>query len=123
MDAIQFLKTVGRICKANNGKCDECPLDKYPCNAYINCIRNVEPDKDSEEMVNIADGWAKDHPVKTRKTRQSEFLKMFPDAKKDTYGALTIRPCSIEKGLCSKCTTLSDCVDCRREYWLKEIER
>lgn len=123
MDAIQFLKTVGRICKANNGKCDECPLDKYPCNAYINCIRNVEPDKDSEEMVNIADGWAKDHPVKTRKTRQSEFLKMFPDAKKDTYGALTIRPCSIEKGLCSKCTTLSDCVNCRREYWLKEIER
>ena len=123
MDAIQFLKTVGRICKANNGKCDECPLDKYPCNAYINCIRNVEPDKDSEEMVNIADGWAKDPPVKTRKTRQSEFLKMFPDAQKDTYGALTIRPCSIEKGLCSKCTTLSDCVDCRREYWLKEIER
>ena len=122
MDAIQFLKTVGRICKANNGKCDECPLDKYPCNAYINCIRNVEPDKDSEEMVNIADGWAKDHPVKTRKTRQSEFLKMFPDAQIDTYGALTIRPCSIEKGLCSKCTTLSDCVDCRREYWLKEIE-
>lgn len=123
MDAIQFLKTVGRICKANNGKCDECPLDKYPCNAYINCIRNIEPDKDSEEMVNIADGWAKDHPVKTRKTRQSEFLKMFPDAQKDTYGALTIRPCSIEKSLCSKCTTLSDCVDCRREYWLKEIER
>lgn len=122
MDAIQFLKTVGRICKANNGKCDECPLDKYPCNAYINCIRNVEPDKDSEEMVNIAGGWAKDHPVKTRKTRQSELLKMFPDAKIDTYGALTIRPCSIEKGLCSKCTTLSDCVDCRREYWLKEIE-
>lgn len=122
MDAIQFLKTVGRICKANNGKCDECPLDKYPCNAYINCIRNVEPDKDSEEMVNIADGWAKDHPVKTRQTRQSELLKMFPDAQIDTYGALTIRPCSIEKGLCSKCTTLSDCVDCRREYWLKEIE-
>lgn len=122
MDAIQFLKTVGRICKANNGKCDECPLDKYPCNAYITCIRNVEPDKDSEEMVNIADGWAKDHPVKTRKTRQSELLKMFPDAQIDTYGALTIRPCSIEKGLCSKCTTLSDCVDCRREYWLKEIE-
>lgn len=122
MDAIQFLKTVGRICKANNGKCDECPLDKCPCNAYINCTRNVEPDKDSEEMVNIADGWAKDHPVKTRKTRQSELLKMFPDAQIDTYGALTIRPCSIEKGLCSKCTTLSDCVDCRREYWLKEIE-
>lgn len=89
---------------------------------YINCIRNVEPDKDSEEMVNIADGWAKDHPVKTRKTRQSELLKMFPDAQIDTYGALTIRPCSIEKGLCSKCTTLSDCVDCRREFWLKEIE-
>lgn len=66
MDAIQFLKIVGRICKANDGKCDECPLDKYPCSAYINRIRDAEPDSGIEEMVNIADRWAKDHPFNTR---------------------------------------------------------
>ncbi len=121
MDAIQFLKTVGRICKANNGKCDECPLDKYPCNAYINCIRNVEPDKDSEEMVNIADGWAKDHPVKTR---QSEFLKVFPKATISNH-VLSLCP----KFYCvnflgtdfQECKGIK-CDKCRCEYWLKEIE-
>lgn len=117
MDAIQFLKTVGRICKANNGKCDECPLDKYPCNAYINCIRNVEPDKDSEEMVNIADGWAKDHPVKTR---QSEFLKMFPNAPIDEdNGILCIRPCDVDESI--GCTNEKGCYGCRRKYWLTEV--
>ena len=85
MDAIQFLKIVGRICKANDGKCDECPLDKYPCSAYINRIRDAEPDSGIEEMVNIADRWAKDHPFNTR---QSQLLKMFPDARTDDAGNL-----------------------------------
>jgi hypothetical protein len=123
MDAIQFLKTVGRICKTNNGKCDECPLDKYPCSAYINCIRGVEPDKDIEEMVKIADRWAKDHPVKTR---QSEVLKMFPNAYLETITRLL--PCSLDGTLkpfrCAKYGYLSitcRCDRCRDDYWNEEV--
>lgn len=121
MDAIQFLKTVGRICKTNNGKCDECQLDKYPCSAYINCIRGVEPDKDIEEMVKIADKWAKDHPVKTR---QSELLKMFPNA-----DLTRLLPCMIEKDKrpmwCGKYADFganSCCDECRYAYWNEEVD-
>lgn len=116
MDAIQFLKTVGRICKTNNGKCDECPLDKYPCSAYINCIRGVEPDKDIEEMVKIADRWAEDHPVKTR---QSEILKIFPNANL-CQDVIDISPCSIEKEM-RKCCGDRNCDECKRIYWLAEV--
>lgn len=117
MDAIQFLKTVGRICKTNNEKCDECPLDKYPCSAYINCIVYTEPDKDIEEMVKIADRWAKEHP----KTRQSEFLKQFPNAKLDINGVLAIRPCDIDSKCCTDDDYLRECGACAGDYWNEEV--
>lgn len=116
MDTVEFFKTVNRLCK--NRTCGKCPIWKNGT-----CMADFGDDsaKSIEETISKVEQWAKDNPIKTRQTRQSEFLKMFPDAQIDTYGALTIRPCSIEKDLCSKCTTLSDCVDCRREYWLTEV--
>lgn len=113
MDAVKFFKTVNRLCK--NQGCNVCPVGKEGrCMVGFddNSVKNIE------ETVLKVEQWAKNYHVKTR---QSKFLKMFPDAQIDTYGALTIRPCSIKKDLCSKCTTLSDCVDCRREYWLTEV--
>ena len=118
MDAIQFLKTVGQICKTNNEKCDKCPLNKCPCIAYINCMVDTEQDKDIEEMVKIADRWAKEHQDKTR---QSEFLKMFPNATiNESDGILCVTPCNIEgKEFC--CAKGKSCGDCRRKYWLTEV--
>lgn len=121
MDAIQFLKIVGRICKANDGKCDECPLDKYPCSAYINRIRDAEPDSGIEEMVNIADRWAKDHPFNTR---QSQLLKMFPDARTDDAGILDYCPDAfIAKEISAEyCNKYNKCQECRKDYWLAEVD-
>lgn len=117
-EIVEFFKTVGRICKANNGKCDECPLYGHPCSAYINCISAVEPDKDIEEMVNIADRWAKDHPVKTR---QSEFLKMFPNAPKSGR-VLDICPqnLNIDYMPPKRCENIS-CGACKTDYWNEEV--
>lgn len=123
MDVLEYEKARIRMCRTmilEKGGCEACPLYnvlKRKCGFAASIIPN--PDIDTiKNNVDRVIKWAKDHHVKTR---QSEFLKMFPNAQIDTYGALTIRPCSIEKGLCSKCTTLSDCVDCRREYWLAEV--
>lgn len=116
MDAVEFFKTVNRLCEKG---CAKCPIREKDICVVRRMARLGDTSVESiEEMVSKVEQWAKDHPLKTR---QSEFLKMFPDAQIDTYGALTIRPCSIEKGLCSKCTTLSDCVECRREYWLTGV--
>lgn len=120
MDTVEFFKTVNRLCK--NRSRAECPICKKSkikdmCMVMRTVMLGDASVESIEKMISIVEQLAKDHTVKTR---QSEFLNMFPNAQIDTYGALTIRPCSIEKGLCSKCTTLSDCVDCRREYWLTE---
>lgn len=72
MDAVEFCKTVNRLCE--NQACKECPVYEDECCMVgfgDNSIRNIE------ETVSKVEQWAKDHPAKTR---QSEFLKMFPDA-------------------------------------------
>lgn len=114
MDAVEFFKTVNRLCK-NQRCCAECPIHKNG----MGCMVKADDDsiKSIEEMVLKVEQWAKDHPLKTR---QSEFLKMFPGASVSD-GTLDIRPCIIEKSV--KCIALEgkDCDNCRREYWLTEV--
>ncbi len=70
-----------------------------------------------EETVLILEQWAKDNPTKTR---QSEFLKRFPNAVIDEDdGILGIKPCYIDESI--GCTDEKGCDGCRREYWLTEV--
>ena len=73
MDAVKFIMTVRRICK--NQSCEECPVYKND----MCCMVGFDYDsiKSIEETVSKVEQWAKDNPVKTR---QSEFLKLFPKA-------------------------------------------
>lgn len=112
MDAVEFFKTVNRYCK-NQG-----------CKKYLACrgdLCMIWPDDDSvksiEEMISKVEQWAKDHPVKTR---QSEFLKQFPNAVVDEDdGILGINPCAIDESI--GCTDGKGCDGCRRKYWLAEV--
>lgn len=111
MDAVEFVKTVNRLCK--NLRCKECPV-------YKEGICTVGFDdysvKSIEETVSKVEQWAKDHPVKTR---QSEFLKMFPNAE-FCRDVINILPCSIEKEMCKYCDN-SKCEECRKDYWLAAV--
>lgn len=70
-----------------------------------------------EETVLILEQWAKDHPIKTR---QSELLKLFPNAVIDEDdGILGIKPCYIDESI--GCTDEKGCDGCRRKYWLAEV--
>ena len=111
MDAVEFFKTVNRLCK--NKDCKECSV--YKNNTC--CMVGLDDDsiKSIEETVSKVEQWAKDHPVKTR---QSEFLKMFPNAVTDD-GVLCIGPCEVEKGIV--CVNGKTCDDCCRKYWLTEV--
>lgn len=79
--------------------------------------------KSIEETISKVEKWAKEHPVKTR---QSEFLKKFPDA---YLSAITrLLPCSLDKTLkplrCAKYGYLSitcRCDRCRDDYWNEEV--
>ena len=112
MDAIKYLKTLRRMC--NCECCSQCELGKRlivheTCTAW----RKAHP----EEAVAIVEQWAAEHPVKTR---QSEFLKLFPNAQTDS-GCLNACPMDVfgNTGIdCNKQT----CYECKNAFWLAEVE-
>ena len=116
MDAVEFFKTVDRLCE--NQSCRECPVCKEGVCMVMNMVRIDGGLVESiEETVSKVEQWAKDHPVKTR---QSEFLKLFPNATIDEdNGILCIKPCTIDESI--GCTNGKGCDDCYRKYWLTEV--
>ena len=114
MDAVEFLKAFGRLC--NNYLCgDNCPL--------IDSCDDVSDDG-YVRKVQIVEQWAKEHPAKTR---QSEFLKQWPDAEVGDDGYPSVAPCQLYKDIEEKdengvCCKNCGCAECRRDFWLKEIK-
>lgn len=120
MDAVEFFKTVKRLCK--NPGCEGCPVCKDGMCMVMRMVRLDENSvKSIEETISKVEQWAKDHPIKTR---QSEFLKIFPEtAVRD--GVIFLCPkltCQTLAGTdsISRCER-NDCAKCRREYWLAEV--
>lgn len=112
MDAVKFVKTLGRMC---NAECIRCEFWKRKsggesCNSW----QKANP----EEAVAIVEQWAAEHPIKTR---QSEFLKQWPKADVDENGVLQTCPALIsashrdQTGGCA--TQNRSCDDCRKEFW------
>lgn len=115
MDAVEYIKTLHRLCKSKN-HCYECPLQKDGhCIVDISIVGTSEY---AEKAVQIVEQWAKEFPVKTR---QSEFLKQFPDARVNDNGILCLIPCCIEDSLRDKCGSRK-CDYCRKAYWLEEVD-
>ena len=111
MDAVKFVKTLGRMCDA---ECIKCEFWKRrsrweSCNAW----QKNHP----EEAVAIVEKWAKELPVKTR---QSEFLKHYPDAQIDS-GCLNACPMDIFGDMGINCNKQT-CYECKKEFWLTEVE-
>lgn len=118
MDAVEFFKTAKRLCK--NQGCDGCPVCKNnTCMVMLIARRYGASDESIEGTISKVEQWAKDHPVKTR---QSQFLKLFPDAKTNTEGVLVVSPCFIDQKMLNGCKGKNVyCNNCRREYWLAEV--
>lgn len=118
MDAVEFLKEKERMCRSYN--CESCV--KCPCedinNGFDMTCEDLAIEK-PEAFVAIIEKWSAKHPVKTR---QSEFLEMFPDAKINSDGVIDIAPCFFDKKIEHHCDEKYDsCDDCYKEYWLSEI--
>lgn len=117
MDTVEFLKTVDRLCRAEED-CSSCPLNGYACDANLKDVARYYTLESVQDMVQKVEQWTTDHPVKTR---QSEFLKMFPNAK--IYNDV-IWLCPKYIGCDYKpeenCNEIS-CFDCKREFWLAEV--
>lgn len=119
MDAIDFIKTRARMCSVYDN-CGACSLCDFCAQDYSEQVTYQV----AEQAIANAEQWAKEHPIKTR---QSEFLKMFPSALIDG-GSLCICPkildpktYSTDTGCSQICNGIT-CKACRRDFWLKEIE-
>ena len=114
MDVVEYVKQRERMCNYY-ANCDECPAGNYEGCSSLNGILKLVP---------IVEQWAKEHPVKTR---QSEFLKQYPDAEIGNDGYPSIAPCQLYAGLIHSesqkdCEDREECGKCHRDFWLKEIE-
>ena len=109
MDAVEFLKEKARMTNECQIDCKKCPLGNY-------CIG--AEGKNAERMVAIVEKWAAEHPAKTR---QSEFLKMFPNAE-NYSGTISICPQKLDKNIecLYRCGQIA-CNECRKQYWLEEV--
>lgn len=113
MDAVEFLRERRRMCNAQDD-CDTCPIGLVCADYFVD--HNYSQEKASG-MVSTVEQWAKEHPTKTR---QSEFLKLFPNAQTDS-GCLNACPMDVfgNTGIdCNKRT----CFECKKAFWLAEVE-
>lgn len=113
-----------RMCNKICPKCDECPLDleNNGKREFCNDLLRKYTDKANEIILK----WCEEHLIKTR---QEKFLEMFPNAEINKDGVIEIFPCNIEKDRyisishsCPHEHGFSGCSECRKKYWLTEVE-
>ncbi len=120
MDAVRYLEETRRMCRFfSHVACVGCPalINRQNC-MFADVIVNYGTK--TTDAVAIVEKWAKEHPIKTR---NSEFLKRYPDALLSREGNVFICPQLIDTHYnenlhCSE----RDCADCKAEYWMQEVE-
>lgn len=121
MDAKEYILIATRMRNTFYGKgCDKCQSGSKPF-----CVATMSNKiaEHVDEAIELVEQWDKDHPAKTR---QSEFLKMFPNA--DLKIITRLLPCSIDSNMkplrCAEYGYLSitcRCDRCRNDYWNEEV--
>lgn len=115
MDAVEYLKTLCRMCHC---ECLKCEFGKAR-SGFETCPvwQRTHP----KEAVEIAEKWAAEHPVKTR---QSVFLEQYPETEIDKYGCLRLCPELVSADYRNRHGDCINrvCIDCRREFWMQEVE-
>lgn len=108
MDAIELVKVMQRIAKSQGKK------------TYF-----VSANCDPAILVEAIKAWGEKNLAKTR---QSEFLKTFPNVCLDTGGSIDICPGTLVSeyrtcdNKCIHCGDAVSCLECRKDFWESEIE-
>ena len=124
MDALEYEKARIRMCRTmilEKGGCEACPLYnglKRRCRFAASIAENMDEDV-IRKRIDLVIKWAKDHPVKTR---QSEFLAIFPKAETDKNEILIFCPRKFDpENINSVHCHRHGCLECRTNYWLTEV--
>lgn len=118
MDVLEFAKQYKRMCncytknKSLDDNCDGCPL-----NGAKWCTIGMGTDEDDKIVVSAVEEWAKTHPAKTR---QSKLLEIFPNTDTANTGIIDLCPSCMDTNF--ECSGIMMCADCKKKYWLGEVE-
>lgn len=115
---LSFEEFIGALCETN--PLMDCCTDEKLCEIFEFIGYGVE------EMG----GDQKTAVSRPAKTRQSEFLKIYPNAEINGFtGAIAILPCEMDRSLdldgkrCKKyADSTSECDECAKDYWEEEVE-
>ena len=105
MDAVEFLDKIDRLSQIGSTG------EKIRYTDYRTAGDNVG-------AVKFVERWTAAHPIKTR---QSEFLKHYPNAQISIYGHLNICPIDVFGVGKIDCDNQT-CLACKKEFWLAEVE-
>lgn len=116
MDANKFLNEYDRMCKSYDD-CPECPL----CSVNGDCSfwPSIYNEEIYPDIIKAVEEWSAAHP---RKTRKSVFLEQYPEAMIDREDMLSVCPQYIDRHRKCRRGKGGDCGDCRREFWMQEVE-
>ena len=104
MDAVEFLDKVDRLSKRGSTE------EKMRYNDYRTA-------GDNTRAVKFVERWDAAHPIKTR---QSVFLKHYPDARFFS-GHLNVCPRDVFANTNIDCNKQT-CFECKKAFWLAEVE-
>lgn len=113
MDAIKYFETKKRMTKGCYISCNDCPFAQHNNDMGEDC-GDFEMNY-PEKAVEIVEKWAKEHPVKTR---QSELLKLFPNAPIHD-GVVYTCPFNVDITFETDCSI--PCTECHKDYWLTKV--
>ena len=117
MNVVNYMTIRRSICSTCS--CSDCPigLDNNGFNLPCKDFESEYP----HEAAKLVEAWDKAN----RKTRQTEFLRLYPNVKMNK-GVIDIPPCTIDSSYSegilkhTRCMKTS-CHKCRLEYWSHEI--
>lgn len=122
MDAVKFIEERNRMCKSFGIRCKGCPAFNIDVSAA--CAVSQHSALDAASQIALVEKWSAAHP---RKTRQNVFMEQYPEALLTEDGVVSICPiavsaaCRNKTGGCAS-PTRPRCDDCRREFWMQEVE-
>ena len=119
MDAVRYLEETRRMCRLfSHVACVGCPalINRQNC-MFADVIVNYGTK--TTDAVKIVEKWSKENPIKTR---NSEFLKQYPNAKVQDDGAIDICPKWVDESYNPYGCRETYCDDCKTEYWMQEVE-
>ncbi len=119
MDAVKFFKERNRMCKSYYDPEKDWCSDKCPAlNIQCNDMEHLE--EDTERLVETVEKWSQENP---RKTRQDLILEQWPNAQTCDDNVFSPCPKVFDTNfVCHFDFEHHNCNDCRREFWLKEVD-